>query len=86
MRPATTSGSAYVVVGTGPWIFGKKVMLPAGVISRVDEERREGVRQPHERADQELAGVRPRQLTSDASYRTQLGAYYGHGGAGWQDW
>ena len=29
-------GSAYVVVDTGPWIFGKKVMLPAGVISRVD--------------------------------------------------
>ena len=31
------SGS-YVVVDTGPWIFGKKVMLPAGVIDRIDEE------------------------------------------------
>ena len=29
-------GSSYLVVDTGPWIFGKKVMLPAGVISRVD--------------------------------------------------
>ena len=24
------------MVKTGPWIFGRKVMLPAGVVSRVD--------------------------------------------------
>jgi hypothetical protein len=29
-------GAGYVVVDTGPWIFGKKVMLPAGVIRDVD--------------------------------------------------
>jgi hypothetical protein len=29
-------GGSYVVVDTGPWIFGKKVMLPAGVIERID--------------------------------------------------
>ena len=29
-------GSSYIVVDTGPWIFGKKVMLPAGVIERID--------------------------------------------------
>src|SRR5919206_1169327 len=29
-------GGSYVVVDTGPWIFGKKVMLPAGVIRDVD--------------------------------------------------
>ena len=26
----------FVVVDTGPWIFGKKVMLPAGIIQSVD--------------------------------------------------
>lgn len=26
----------HIVVDTGPWIFGKKVVLPAGVIERVD--------------------------------------------------
>ena len=31
-------GSSYLVVDTGPWIFGKKVMLPAGVITTVDHE------------------------------------------------
>ena len=29
-------GASYLVVDTGPWIFGKKVMLPAGVVSDVD--------------------------------------------------
>src|SRR5437867_8567848 len=29
-------GGSYVVVDTGPWIFVKKVMLPAGVIRDVD--------------------------------------------------
>jgi hypothetical protein len=31
-------GASYIVVDTGPWIFGKKVMLPAGVIDRIDTE------------------------------------------------
>src|SRR6187431_768645 len=31
-------GGSYIVVDTGPWIFGKKVRLPAGVISRVDHD------------------------------------------------
>ena len=29
---------SYIVVDTGPWIFGKKVMLPAGVVERVDHD------------------------------------------------
>jgi hypothetical protein len=29
-------GDSYIVVDTGPWIFGKKVLLPAGVIDRID--------------------------------------------------
>ena len=31
-------GSSYIVVDTGPWIFGKKVLLPAGTIDRVDAD------------------------------------------------
>jgi hypothetical protein len=34
------AGSAYVVVDTGFWIFGKKRMIPAGVVQRVDENER----------------------------------------------
>src|ERR687887_2642005 len=29
-------GSSFIVVDTGPWILGKKVMLPAGVVRDVD--------------------------------------------------
>ena len=29
-------GSSYVIVDTGPWVFGTKVMLPAGTIGRLD--------------------------------------------------
>src|SRR4051794_15582739 len=29
-------GASFIVVDTGPWIFGKKVMLPGGVIKNVD--------------------------------------------------
>jgi hypothetical protein len=29
-------GGSFIVVDTGPWIFGKKVLLPAGVIRDVD--------------------------------------------------
>src|SRR4030095_15626416 len=29
-------GSSYLVVDTGPWIFGRKVLLPAGVVERID--------------------------------------------------
>ena len=29
-------GSSYIVVDTGPWIFGKKVLLPASVVDRID--------------------------------------------------
>ncbi|MDQ3390542.1 MAG: hypothetical protein M3508_04265 [Actinomycetota bacterium] len=32
------AGSAYVVVDTGWWIFGKKRMIPAGVIESIDHE------------------------------------------------
>ena len=34
------TGRSYLVVDTGPWIFGKKVMLPAGVVRDIDESGR----------------------------------------------
>lgn len=35
------AGSAYVVVDTGWWIFGKKRLIPAGVIQSIDHENRQ---------------------------------------------
>ena len=31
-------GESYIVVDTGLWIFGKKVLLPAGIVERVDRD------------------------------------------------
>jgi len=33
-------GSGSLIVDTGPWIFGRKVMLPVSFISRIDEHDR----------------------------------------------
>ena len=33
------AGEHYLVVDTGPWIFGKRVLLPAGVVDRIDAEQ-----------------------------------------------
>jgi len=34
------TGNACLVVDTGPWIFGRKVLLPAGTVQRVDHADR----------------------------------------------
>ena len=37
---SVAAGKAYMVVDTGFWIFGKKRLIPAGVVQRVDDEAR----------------------------------------------
>ena len=78
------AGSAYVVVDTGPWIFGKKVMLPAGVIQSVDDED-ETVYVNRTKDQIKDAPEYDESLTQDESYRGQLGSYYGPGGVGYRD-
>ena len=38
--PTYDVGSSYIVVDTGPWILGRKVLLPAGVIQEIDLDNR----------------------------------------------
>src|SRR5688500_19400662 len=33
-------GGSYLIADTGPWIFGRKVMVPAGVVSGVDHQNK----------------------------------------------
>jgi hypothetical protein len=78
-------GGSYIVVDTGPWIFGKKVMLPAGVIQSVlhDDEKvfvnrtKDQIKDAPEFDDS---------LSRDETYRSELGTYYGPGGAGYREW
>lgn len=78
-------GSSYVVVDTGPWIFGKKVMLPAGVIRAVDHDE-EKVFVNRTKDQIKNAPEFDDSLVRDEEYRGRLGSYYGPGGAGYRDW
>lgn len=78
-------GRSYVVVDTGPWIFGKKVMLPAGVIQRVDESD-EKVWVNRSRDEIKAAPEYDEAMATDPGYFDDLGSYYGSGGQGFRDW
>ena len=69
-------GSSYLVVDTGPWIFGKKVMLPAGVIRDVDHDA-EKIFVDRTKDEIKNAPEYDDSMTQDEGYRTRLGSYYG---------
>jgi len=69
-------GASYIVVDTGPWILGKKVMLPAGVIDRVDTDD-EKVYVTRNKDQIKNAPEFDKARYRDAAYRDELGGYYG---------
>ena len=69
---------SYVVVDTGPWIFGKKVMLPADVIQRVDLDA-ETVFVERTKDEIKNAPELDEATYRDEAYRDRVGGYY-HGG------
>ena len=77
-------GASYIVVDTGPWIFGKKVMLPAGVISRVDMDD-ETVFVNRTKDQVKDAPEFDADTYRDDAYRGKVGSYYDRGGPGWRD-
>ena len=81
-------GASFIVVDTGSWIFGKKVMLPAGVVRDVDMDTETVF---VNRTKDQIKGAPEydedayRDQTKRDAYRGQLGSYYGSGGAGYRD-
>jgi hypothetical protein len=81
-------GGSYVVVDTGSWIFGKKVLLPAGLLRDVDPDAQTVF---VNRTKDEIKNApeydedRYRDEGYRESYRNDLGGYYGRGGAGYRD-
>jgi hypothetical protein len=69
-------GGSYVVVDTGPWIFGKKVMLPAGMIQRVDLDT-QAVFVDRTKDEIKSAPEFDESAYRDESYRSTLDSYYG---------
>ncbi|MFI8460986.1 PRC-barrel domain containing protein [Kitasatospora sp. NPDC085464] len=69
--------SAHIVVDTGPWIFGREVLLPAGTIQRVDTgEKTVWVNRTKEEIKNSPEFHRDKHI-DDPDYRHQLGGYYG---------
>lgn len=69
-------GRSFLIVDTGPWIFGKKVLLPAGVVDRVDLDT-ETVFLARTKDEIKDAPEFDEALRDDEAYRGRVGDYYG---------
>ena len=82
-------GQSFIVVDTGPWIFGKKVMLPAGVVDRVDLDTETVFVNRTKDQIKNAPEYHEDEHRSDDSYRERYRAdirrYYSPGGAGYRD-
>ena len=77
-------GASFIVVDTGPWIFGKKVMLPAGVVRDIDLDT-QTIFVNRTKDEIKNAPEFDEKNYRDESYRSSLSGYYGTGGAGYRD-
>jgi hypothetical protein len=69
------TSASYIVVDTGPWIFGKKVLLPAGIVQRVDLDA-QTVFVNRMKDDIKGAPEFDEANYRDETYRTRVGEYY----------
>jgi hypothetical protein len=72
---------SYVIVDTGPWIFGKRVMIPAGVVRDIDPDTQTIF---VNRTKDEIKNAPEFDETRyrDENYRDELGRYYSRGETG----
>jgi hypothetical protein len=68
--------AACLVVDTGPWIFGKKVLIPAGVVNHIDHEDQK-VYVDRSKDQVKSAPEYDADSATDPVYRDKLGGYYG---------
>ena len=69
------AGSGAIVVDTGHWIFGKKRMVPAGMIEKIDGESRV-VTLSCSKADVKAAPDYDPSRADDSSHRAEVGEHY----------
>jgi hypothetical protein len=65
-----------IVVDTGPWIFGKQVMIPAGLVSEIDPDT-EIVFVARTKDEIKNAPEFDEERSREQSYRDDLAMYYG---------
>ena len=71
-------GGAFLIVDTGPWIFGKKIMIPAGLIRDIDPDT-ETIFVNRTQDEIKNAPEFDEKRYHDQTYRDELGDYYGRG-------
>lgn len=69
------TGTAHLVVDTGPWIFGRKVLLPAGTVDHVDHRERT-VHVDRTRQQVKDSPAYDPDTFTQSGYRDQVGRYY----------
>lgn len=65
-----------LVVDTGPWIFGKKVLIPAGTVNHVDHEEQKVYVDRTKEQIKSAPEFEP-DTYNDPMYRDKVGGYYG---------
>jgi PRC-barrel domain protein len=70
------AGKSYIVVDTGPWIFGRKVLLPAQTVERIDLDS-ETVFVDRAKDEIKNAPEFDPERGIDPRYQDELGGYYG---------
>jgi hypothetical protein len=71
-------GSSSIVVDTGPWIFGRKVVIPAGLIDTLDRPNgRVGLRLTKDQIKNSPEYDPAIDDFRTEAYRERLGSYYG---------
>jgi hypothetical protein len=70
------AGGSFIVVDTGPWIFGKKVMIPAGLVREIDPDT-ETIFVDLTKDEIKSAPEFDEERYREQSYRNELGSYYG---------
>ena len=69
-------GGAYIVVDTGPWILGRLVMIPAGLIEHIDLST-ETLHIRCSKDEVKHSPDLPDLTQADHDYRDLLAGYYG---------
>lgn len=70
-------GTSRIVVDTGPWIFGRKVVLPAGTVQRVDDDDRTVYVDLTKEQIKDSPELDESTTYDDPAYRDSLDTYYG---------
>ena len=71
-------GGSFLIVDTGPWIFGKKIMIPAGLVRDIDPDT-ETIFVNRTKDEIKNAPEFDENRYHDQRYRDELGSYYNRG-------